>query len=538
MPLIRQFNSGTDIPVLPSFAVLVASLGAGIWYRGDEVSGNLLNQGVSGPVDLVPTDSPVVNYQEPGIGIDSEGVTGAIDFRANPVNGRFQKTINPWGLDGSGTFIIFYKDVLTDLGAYIAMGERTGGSLELNFRTGFSAPMPSFGFQARTGPATSTQTRTGGQMGVGKFNMIAVVQDGISTSVLTPVYINGKLDTSRTNDFTGTQRNDYWFFDIGIGSPYTAAIGDAVGTGNIPFKGIKDEVIYFPNIVLTAANIRDIFFTAWGITSHPVSPAVTFQAQLDIHAPTVEFKLGEVSGNALNTGSGSMASLPLQGTLAERQIWPLDFWGGDGGALFNAVGAFANSSLIDLTSAAGFSNASVGTMVLAFVADDTIDGAGFTFVIFGSGSDAAGFTNLIQFGITDAHAGTPEFFAFVRTNGAANEITWTAGEVIQAFTPYLVVLVQGASGLRIYINGVAQTVTIESQPGTGADTDWFVEANALDVNGWASIGAFKAVGAGTLFNQFSGVVDTIAHIDSVELSPAQILTLYDKWNSSYDQAVA
>lgn len=241
-----------------TYAQLVAAIDPGSWYRFDEASGGVLNQGSQGSaLDLAEGTYGTAwsgTYAQEGVPISDESSTGAMLFGGG---GRLTAGTNRWGTQATGT--MFFIVDMTNVTSQRFMWGVTLGA-DLNQIHGIAQADKSFTLDwASTGSNNSSLTTSSTLSG---WHSIAIVQT--DDSVNGPdMYVDGVIDSSAVLSADGGVGYDFWFDAF---TPDTTAIGARGGiTGTAKYNGLMDEFFYVDTTELTATQILDLHNAAFGL---------------------------------------------------------------------------------------------------------------------------------------------------------------------------------------------------------------------------------------------------------------------------------
>lgn len=251
----RIFGSGFGTDVATTWVNAVNAIGADHWYRFQEASGDLLDEGGSGD-DYAPTDfngQPFNGTYAQSSWTDSNG---ALQFNGQ---GCIAQSLSPFGSPANGTLVFLLKlGAGCPSGAWVWMEYDNGDDKAVAFRlmgsNGKRTPVVWLQ-DAATGDTYLTSTVN---IHDGDWHLVALVFTSGSPPV---IYVDGVEDTGAVLT-VGTTSSSYWIDDFVADGQIMGARG-GVSSDTDFFKGSMDEFVFFDS-ALSGAQIAELY-TASGL---------------------------------------------------------------------------------------------------------------------------------------------------------------------------------------------------------------------------------------------------------------------------------
>ena len=273
-------STDPDTPSGPtqSFETAVAAIGTPtLWFRFDEASGNIINQGTQAGADMVPTTFGEAfngTYQQAGF-IPSEGGgfpasgTGAMEFNA----GGNLTCSQDWNGSYGTIFMVVRTDTQSSTAGQWTWAVSRGFDLDavsmiLNSNTGNITVAKQNGFtndRSRTG-LTALLTPMSGNV-----QSLAIRQNNDANDV--DIYANAVENTSYSDITNNPPPADYWFDSY---NPTTCVIGSRGGVSSTQKTEVTiDEFLYYEDRELTTEEIESLHNNITGEDAGGATPEVS-----------------------------------------------------------------------------------------------------------------------------------------------------------------------------------------------------------------------------------------------------------------------
>lgn len=296
-------STDPDTPSGPTqaFETAVAAIGTPtLWYRFDEASGNIINQGTQLNADLVPTffgEAFNGTYQQAGF-IPSEGGgfppsgTGAMEF-----NGGGQLRCNS---DWNGTYGTVFMVVRTDTQPSSGPGEWTWAvarNFDIDAVSITIAPATGQVTVRKQNGFTNDRARTGDQQNLipqsNTPQSFAIRQNNDSNDV--DIYANGVENSTYSDSTNNPPPANYWFDSF---NPTSSNIGSRGEVSSSQKALITiDEFLYYENRELTTEEIESLHNNITGTDPAGDTPVITM----------TDTNISVDDGDSISSGSSGIA---------------------------------------------------------------------------------------------------------------------------------------------------------------------------------------------------------------------------------------